>query len=105
MSINEVETVCGLKSEILCFFLLFNLCTIFCRLMVHVETAFHTLRTYGFNDKDLDEVKGIIADTHIYLLCATIFISSIHVRVSFFYISSFFEAVIFFISSCMIMHT
>ncbi|XP_075216935.1 lipid scramblase CLPTM1L [Lycorma delicatula] len=53
------------------------------RLMIHVESAFLSLRSCGFNDKDLDEVKGIFADTHIYLLCATIFISSIHLLFDF----------------------
>jgi len=49
------------------------------RLRVHVEASMHTLRTFGFTDKDLDEVKGIFADTNLYLLCITVFISSVHV--------------------------
>ncbi|XP_046663043.1 cleft lip and palate transmembrane protein 1-like protein [Homalodisca vitripennis] len=49
------------------------------RLMLHLNLAFDSLRSVGFADKDLDEVKGIFADTNIYLLCATVFISSMHV--------------------------
>lgn len=49
------------------------------RLMIHVNMAFDALRSLGFADKDLDEVKGIFADTNMYLLCATVFISSMHV--------------------------
>jgi len=37
------------------------------------------LLTIGFATKDIDEVKGIFSDTNVYLLCGTIFVSSIHV--------------------------
>lgn len=53
------------------------------RLMLHIESAFSSMKLLGFNDKDSDEVKGIFADTHIYLLCATIFISSMHLLFDF----------------------
>lgn len=53
------------------------------RLMLHVNSAFKSLRRFGFSDKDLDEVKGIFADTNIYLLFATIFISSMHLLFDF----------------------
>lgn len=53
------------------------------RFMFHIESAFTTLRTLGFNDKDLDEIKGVFADTHIYFLMATVFISSIHLLFDF----------------------
>ncbi|RZF41615.1 hypothetical protein LSTR_LSTR000329 [Laodelphax striatellus] len=53
------------------------------KLMLHIESAFSSMKLLGFNDKDSDEVKGIFADTHIYLLCATIFISSMHLLFDF----------------------
>jgi len=53
------------------------------RLMLHMDMAFETLRSVGFAAKDLDEVKGIFADTNIYLLCGTIFISSMHLLFDF----------------------
>uniref|UniRef100_A0A1B6H7J5 Lipid scramblase CLPTM1L n=1 Tax=Homalodisca liturata TaxID=320908 RepID=A0A1B6H7J5_9HEMI len=53
------------------------------RLMLHLNLAFDSLRSVGFADKDLDEVKGIFADTNIYLLCATVFISSMHLLFDF----------------------
>uniref|UniRef100_A0A1B6EGB7 Lipid scramblase CLPTM1L n=2 Tax=Clastoptera arizonana TaxID=38151 RepID=A0A1B6EGB7_9HEMI len=53
------------------------------RLMLHMQSAFRSLMSYGFSDKDLDEVKGIFADTHVYLLGATIFISAMHLLFDF----------------------
>lgn len=50
------------------------------RLLLHVEHALRTLKKLGFTKKDVDEVKGIFSDTNVYLLCGTIFVSSIHVR-------------------------
>lgn len=49
------------------------------RLMLIMEHAKHALLMAGFADKDIDEVKGIFSDTNVYLLCGTIFISSVHV--------------------------
>lgn len=49
------------------------------RLLLHVEHALLTLKKLGFTKKDVDEVKGIFSDTNVYLLCGTIFVSSIHV--------------------------
>lgn len=51
------------------------------RLMLHVEQAMESLRTLGFANKDVDEVKGIFSDTNVYLLCGTIFVGSVHVCV------------------------
>lgn len=49
------------------------------RLMLLMEHATQALQTIGFADKDIDEVKGIFSDTNVYLLCGTIFVSSVHV--------------------------
>lgn len=53
------------------------------RLMAHLETALHSLMSFGFSDKDIDEVKSIFADTNVYLLCVTIFVSAIHLLFDF----------------------
>lgn len=50
------------------------------RLLLHVETTMQTLKNLGFSDKDVDEVKGIFADTNVYILGATFFIAAVHVR-------------------------
>lgn len=49
------------------------------KLLAHVEQAFQALKTMGFSNKDLDEVKGIFSDTNLYLLCGTLFVGSVHV--------------------------
>lgn len=49
------------------------------RLILHVEATMQSLRSLGFSDKDVDEVKGIFADTNIYILGGTFFIAAIHV--------------------------
>ena len=51
------------------------------RLVLHVEAAMNGLKNLGFSDKDIDEVKGIYADTNVYLLAGTIFIASMHVSI------------------------
>jgi hypothetical protein len=38
-----------------------------------------SFKQLDFNDKDIDEVKGIFADTNLYLLAGTVFISAMHV--------------------------
>lgn len=48
--------------------------------MQHVEAALRSLMAFGFTEKDVDEVKGIFADTNLYLLCITIFVAAVHVR-------------------------
>ncbi|XP_054278631.1 lipid scramblase CLPTM1L-like [Macrosteles quadrilineatus] len=53
------------------------------RLVLHLKEAFQMLKTLGFADKDMDELKGIFADTNIYLLCGTVFISSVHLLFDF----------------------
>ena len=49
------------------------------RLILHIEAAMHNFKQLGFTDKDIDEVKGIFADTNLYLLAGTVFISAMHV--------------------------
>lgn len=51
------------------------------RLVLHVQATIENLKNLGFSDKDIDEVKGIFADTNIYLLGGTFFIAAIHVSV------------------------
>lgn len=55
------------------------------RLMLLMEHATQALLTIGFAPKDIDEVKGVFSDTNVYLLCGTIFVSSIHVSEFMFY--------------------
>lgn len=49
------------------------------RLSLHVRLALEQLFTLGFSEKDVDDVKGIFADTNLYLLSATVLIASCHV--------------------------
>ncbi|XP_033335152.1 lipid scramblase CLPTM1L [Megalopta genalis] len=53
------------------------------RLLLHVEPTMHALKNLGFTDKDVDEVKGIFADTNIYILGGTFFIAAIHLLFDF----------------------
>ncbi|KAK7874007.1 hypothetical protein R5R35_013418 [Gryllus longicercus] len=53
------------------------------RLMQHLETALHSLISFGFSPKDIDEVKSIFADTNMYLLGLTIFVAAIHLLFDF----------------------
>ncbi|XP_015521760.2 lipid scramblase CLPTM1L [Neodiprion pinetum] len=53
------------------------------RLILHVEAAMQGLKGLGFSDKDVDEVKGIFADTNVYLLGGTIFIAAVHLLFDF----------------------
>lgn len=49
------------------------------RLILHLEAAMQNFKQLGFTDKDIDEIKGIFADTNLYLLAGTVFISAMHV--------------------------
>ncbi|KAL6436212.1 hypothetical protein ACFW04_004653 [Cataglyphis niger] len=53
------------------------------RLVLHVQATIENLKNLGFSDKDIDEVKGIFADTNIYLLGGTFFIAAIHLLFDF----------------------
>lgn len=49
------------------------------RLAIHVRLTLELLHSLGFGEKDVDDVKGIFEDTNLYLLSATVLISSFHV--------------------------
>ncbi|XP_063977434.1 lipid scramblase CLPTM1L [Diachasmimorpha longicaudata] len=53
------------------------------RLLLQVKAAMLNMKSLGFSDKDVDEVKGIYADTNFYLLTGTIFIASMHLLFDF----------------------
>ncbi|XP_043287442.1 cleft lip and palate transmembrane protein 1-like protein [Venturia canescens] len=53
------------------------------RLVLHIEAAMEGLKKVGFSDKDVDEAKGIYANTNLYLLAGTVFIASIHLLFDF----------------------
>uniref|UniRef100_A0A1I7ZRJ4 Lipid scramblase CLPTM1L n=1 Tax=Steinernema glaseri TaxID=37863 RepID=A0A1I7ZRJ4_9BILA len=48
------------------------------RLLLSTQQSFGHLKGFGFSDHDIDEVKGIYADTNFYLLAATIFVGGSH---------------------------
>lgn len=50
------------------------------KFLMQMQMTFQHFLSLGFTEKDVDEVKGVFADTNVYLLCATVFIGSIHVR-------------------------
>lgn len=49
------------------------------RLIQHVKGTMEAFKGLGFSAKDVDDIKGIYADTNFYLLAATMFIASMHV--------------------------
>ncbi|XP_041975347.1 cleft lip and palate transmembrane protein 1-like protein [Aricia agestis] len=53
------------------------------RLALHVRLALDQLQALGFSEKDVDDVKGIFADTNLYLLSATVLIASCHLLFDF----------------------
>ncbi|XP_047530798.1 cleft lip and palate transmembrane protein 1-like protein [Vanessa atalanta] len=53
------------------------------RLALHVRLALEQLHGLGFSNKDVDDVKGIFADTNLYLLSATVLIASCHLLFDF----------------------
>ncbi|KAK0163679.1 hypothetical protein PV327_007333 [Microctonus hyperodae] len=53
------------------------------RLMYQVKASIEAMKTLGFSDSDIDDAKGIFADTNIYLLISTIFIASMHMMFDF----------------------
>ncbi|OAD52988.1 Cleft lip and palate transmembrane protein 1-like protein [Eufriesea mexicana] len=53
------------------------------RLLLHVEVTLPKLKSLGFSDKDVDEIKAIFADINIYILGGTFFIATIHLLFDF----------------------
>ncbi|KAL0901784.1 hypothetical protein ABMA27_006957 [Loxostege sticticalis] len=53
------------------------------RLALHVRLALDQLQSLGFSKQDVDDVKGIFADTNLYLLSATVLIASCHLLFDF----------------------
>ncbi|XP_033210206.1 cleft lip and palate transmembrane protein 1-like protein [Belonocnema kinseyi] len=53
------------------------------RLVLHVQAAMQGMKGFSFSDKDVDEVKGILADTNLYLLAGTVFIAAMHLLFDF----------------------
>jgi Cleft lip and palate transmembrane protein 1 (CLPTM1) len=43
------------------------------------QAAMDSMMALGFTLKDLDEVKGVFADTNMYFLALTLFVASMHV--------------------------
>lgn len=52
------------------------------RLLLHMQHAMLALKRLGFSNKDLDDIKGAFSDTNLFLLCATIIVSSVHVSIT-----------------------
>lgn len=53
------------------------------RFLLHMETSMMSLKTMGFSDKDLDDIKGIFEDTNMYLLLVTVIVASAHLVLDF----------------------
>lgn len=49
------------------------------RFLLQIEATFKQFLALGFTEKDLDEIRGVFADTNLYLLLATMTIGSVHV--------------------------
>jgi len=48
------------------------------RLMVNMERSLRSFQDMGFQEKDVDDIKGLIVDTEIYLLLTTFIVSAFH---------------------------
>lgn len=72
------------------------------RLWMQFSVAMQTLRTMGFTEKDIDELKGLFADTNIVLLCMTFVVAALHV-IKYFLISKIIILIftLLFCSSCL----
>lgn len=50
------------------------------RMAAQFQAAMDAMNVIGFTSKDMDEIKGVFADTNVYLLALTLFVASMHVR-------------------------
>lgn len=53
------------------------------RMWIGFAQSLQTLKQYGFTEKDMDEVKGILVDTNAYLLMLTFVVSVFHLLFDF----------------------
>ncbi|XP_021939566.1 cleft lip and palate transmembrane protein 1-like protein isoform X2 [Zootermopsis nevadensis] len=53
------------------------------RLYLHVGTALRSFLSFGFSERDVDEMKSIFADASLYLLCITICVAALHLLFDF----------------------
>ncbi|KAL3285394.1 hypothetical protein HHI36_019498 [Cryptolaemus montrouzieri] len=53
------------------------------RFILQIDSTLHQFLNLGFNEKDMDEVKNIFADTNLYLLCVTISVAGVHLLLDF----------------------
>lgn len=53
------------------------------RLMLHVEASFKNIAQLGFSDKEIDDVKSMFADTHLYIFLSTMVVSFVHILFDF----------------------
>lgn len=53
------------------------------RLWLHMQHAIESLQQLGFTEKDVDEVKGIFADTNLYFLGLTFLVAAFHLLFDF----------------------
>ncbi|CAK9828707.1 Lipid scramblase CLPTM1L [Anthophora retusa] len=53
------------------------------RLLLHMEDTMQNLGDFGFSEKNVDAVKGIFAETNIYVLVGAVFIAAIHMLFDF----------------------
>lgn len=53
------------------------------RLMLCVETALQSILALWFTEKDVDEMKGVFADTRLCLLCLTLSVAALHLLFDF----------------------
>ncbi|OXA43538.1 Cleft lip and palate transmembrane protein 1-like protein [Folsomia candida] len=53
------------------------------RMAAQFQAAMDAMNVIGFTSKDMDEIKGVFADTNVYLLALTLFVASMHLLFDF----------------------